>query len=236
MKKLFLFIQLLLAGSLLHAQLWTGNVSSDWNTPGNWNPAGVPVISGNVVIPGSVVSNNWPVFSTNVTINSIEMQPGSRLNTGGYELTINSVNANNNFNGAILSNSNAATDIVINWNTGTNGFQSYFTGNTVNDDINFNLSGSNQFIESVAPAASQYNGNVSFNINGPMPVLLFYQATSQVNGNLTVTRTVTGNTSLFYSGATIAGDFTYNNNIGGSTGMGNTAYKTSIGGGDFYFG
>ena len=233
MKKLFLFIQLLLAGSLLHAQLWTGNVSSDWNTPGNWNPAGVPVISGNVVIPGSVVSNNWPVFSTNVTINSIEMQPGSRLNTGGYELTINSVNANNNFNGAILSNSNAATDIVINWNTGTNGFQSYFTGNTVNDDINFNLSGSNQFIESVAPAASQYNGNVSFNINGPMPVLLFYQATSQVNGNLTVTRTVTGNTSLFYSGATIAGDFTYNNNIGGSTGMGNTAYKTSIGGAIF---
>lgn len=233
MKKLFIFLQLFLTGSLLHAQLWTGSISSDWNTPGNWNPAGVPSIAGNVVIPGSVVSNNWPVFSGNVTINSIEMQPGSRLNTGGYELTINSVNVNNNFNGATLSNSSTATDIVINLNTGANGFQSYFTGNTVNDDIVFNLSGTNQFIESVAPAASQYNGNVSYNINGPMPVLLFYQAASQVNGNLTVTRTVTGNTSLFYSGAAVTGDFTYNNNIGGSTGMGNTAYKTSIGGAIF---
>ncbi|MBK8698306.1 MAG: hypothetical protein IPN29_01630 [Saprospiraceae bacterium] len=82
------------------------------------------------------------------------MQPGSQLDVNGSDLTITGVNMNINFNGAVINNSNGATDIVVNINTGTGGFLTYFRSNTINDNIVFNLTGSNQFIEAVAAPAN----------------------------------------------------------------------------------
>jgi hypothetical protein len=230
MKRIYIFLQLLLSCSLLHAQTWNGSVNTDWNTATNWTPAGVPTSAGNVVIPGSVASNNWPVFAGNVTINSIDMQPGCQLNVNGFTLTINGISTNINFNGAVLNNSNVATDIVLNINTGIGGYITYFRSNTINDNIVFNLTGSNQFTEAVAAPANVYNGNAVFNINDVLTTSISYGVPSQFNANLTVNRTVAGATSLFYAGATITGNFSYTNNTAGETGLGNLAYKTSIGG------
>ncbi|MBL7723463.1 MAG: T9SS type A sorting domain-containing protein [Chitinophagaceae bacterium] len=228
MKRIYIFLQLLLSCSLLYAQTWNGSVNTDWNNASNWTPAGVPTSAGNVIIPGSVASNSWPVFTGNVTINSIDMQPGCRLDVNGFALTINGVNMNINFNGAIINNSNGATDIVFNINTGSNGFLSYFRSNTINDNIVFNLTGNNQFIEAVAAPVNVYNGNAVFNINDVLTTYISYGVPSEFNGDLTVNRTVAGPTSLFYAGATITGNFTYTNNTSSAVSIGNLSFKTAI--------
>ena len=87
MKKVFYLLFCIMVVSNLHGQTWTGTTSTSWNIPTNWNPTGVPTGASNVIIPGSVVSNNWPVFAGNVTINSINMQTGSQLNVNGFTLT-----------------------------------------------------------------------------------------------------------------------------------------------------
>ncbi len=209
------------------AQTWNGLLSTDWNTSGNWAPANVPTTAGNVMIPGTVATGNWPVLAGNININSIQMQQGSQLDVNGFSVTISSINANNNFNGATLINSNAAADIEININTGSGGFITYFSSNTVNDNIVFNITGSNLFSEQEGPG-NVYNGNSTFNINGSMMVLISYGAASLFNGNLTINRTVAGDTWLFYAGGQVNGNFSLTNNAGGLTGMGTFGASTLI--------
>ncbi|MFZ1527208.1 MAG: T9SS type A sorting domain-containing protein [Ferruginibacter sp.] len=211
------------------AQTWNGSVNNDWSTNNNWTPATVPASNGNVIIPGSVSTGNWPVLAGNTVINSIELQPGSRLDVNGFSITINGMNANNNFSGTTLNNSNGSTDIEININTGSGGYTTYFSSNTINDNITLNLTGSNLFTESQG-AANVYNGNTVFNINGSMTVHISYGSASQFNGNLTVTRSVAGITWLFYAGAQVNGNFSYTNNAGWVTGMGTQGGSTLING------
>jgi len=228
MKKVYIFLLLAISCSIIQGQTWNGSVNTDWNNGSNWTPAGIPTNAGNIIIPGGLT--NYPILSGKVTINSIDMQPGSQLDVNGSDLTITGVNMNINFNGVVFNNSNGATDIVLNINTGINGFLTSFRGNTINDNIVFNLTGSNQFIEAVAAPANVYNGNATFNINDVLTTYISYGVPSQFNGNLTVNRTVAGPTSLFYAGASVTGNFSYINNTGSSTSMGNLSYKTSIGG------
>ncbi len=228
MKKLYVFTLLILCCYYLPAQTWTGATSTDWNTASNWNPAGVPTSSGNVIIPGSL--SNYPVMNGKVIINGIDMQSGSSLDVNGSELALNGVNTNINFIGCTLNNSNGLSDIVLSINTGTGGFYTNFRGNTINDHIVFNLSGGNNFIDGLADNGNTYNGNVAFNINDILSVYLSYLVQSRFNGNLNVNRTVAGPTNLFSAGAVITGNFSYTNNVGSGSALGNTAFKTSIGG------
>jgi alpha-tubulin suppressor-like RCC1 family protein len=59
---------------------WTGAVSTDWNTPGNWNPAGVPTITDDVVIPSG--PTNQPAITSvgSYPINGLTIQSGAFLN------------------------------------------------------------------------------------------------------------------------------------------------------------
>ncbi len=218
MKTLYLFFLLFFQGILLFAQTWTGTTSTDWNTATNWSTGTVPVSTGNVIISGDVVI--YPVFSTPVTINSIQMQAGSSVDFNGQSLSLNGVSASNNFTGAVLNNSNAATDIEINLNTGIAGFVSYFRSNVVNDNIVFNITGANNFIEGDMAPANQYNGNVSFNIAGSLSCFISQSTTSVFNGNLMINRTAAGITSAFNGGATINGEFSYINSTSGNTILG----------------
>jgi hypothetical protein len=226
MKKIYLLILLVIAGSYLQAQTWTGTTNTDWNTASNWSPSGVPTSASNVIIPGSVISNNWPVFASNVMINNINMQSGSQLDFNGFTLDITNSSVNYiYFTGATLNNSNGLTDIVINMNTGGFGFHTFFRSNTINDAIILNLTGTNQFMEDDAAPANQYNGAATFNINGAIPLYLSYVVPSQFNGNLTINRTVGGASNLFAAGSIINGNFSFTNNAGGRNSYGKYSDK-----------
>ena len=221
MKNSYLFFLLLFSGNILCAQTWTGSLNTDWNTPANWSTGNVPLSTGNVTVPGELA--NEPVLSGPVTINSVTMQSGSRLDVNGYNLTLNGISAGSNITGAILNNSNAATDIVITLNTGTGGFQSFFRSNTVNDHLVFNITGSNNFFEGDVAPANQYNANVIFNIAGTLSSYISHSSTSVFNGNLTINRTVAGSTVAFNSGAVINGNFKYTNATSGNTILGSSS-------------
>lgn len=80
------------------AGLWTGAVSTDWNTAGNWDDMTVPVSTTDVTIPASPV--RWPTRIGDLTMgtecNSVTMEGSSELTvTGdlvipyGYSFTCN---------------------------------------------------------------------------------------------------------------------------------------------------
>ena len=65
--------------------IWTGMVSSDWNTLGNWDDLSIPTASINVTIPAG--TPNSPVIGAgNAYCNNLTIEPGALLtqNTGGY--------------------------------------------------------------------------------------------------------------------------------------------------------
>ncbi|MES2772685.1 MAG: hypothetical protein V4722_00780 [Bacteroidota bacterium] len=227
MKKLILPLIAVCLCGILQAQTWNGSISNNWNTPGNWT-GGLPGAGSNVTIPGALAV--YPVLNSNVTINGIFMNSGSRLDVNGYTLTLNGTTVFTNFTGAILNNSNVATDIVLNINTGGSGYNTQFNSNTVNDAIIFNLTGTNTFYEGNVAPANQFTGNATFNIGATQTVYISNVSAAQYGANLTVSRTVGGDTWMFAAGATIAGNYAFTNNFGGGIGIGNVTNKINIGG------
>ena len=229
-KKHFLLIlsQILLCNFLI-AQTWNGSTSTDWNTPGNWTPANVPTATSNVTIPGSLT--RYPVLATDVTITSINMAGGSQLDFKGRTLDIVSGSNYNYFYGT-LNNSDGATDIVININTGINGYGVFARGNIVNDNITFNLTSTNAFNDADnGGSAGTYNGDVTFNVKDALALNLSNGSASQYNGNLTINRTIKGgNTTMFNAGGNVTGNFKFVNNLDGILYLGSTSKQTSING------
>ncbi len=96
--------------------LWTGAVSSDWNTTGNWDDLTVPIGTTNVTIPAGVV--NMPVLSSGtVTCNNLTL-------TGTLTIrnAIMQVNGNLGVNGLLTMNNAGAQLIVqgdVSWNSGS---------------------------------------------------------------------------------------------------------------------
>ena len=226
MKKIYLSILLLMCAYFLNAQTWTGG-STDWNNASNWNPMTIPGSNDIAIIPGGL--GNYPVLLNNITVRSINMQAGSRLDVNGFSLTVIS-NDFVYFTGATINNSNAATDIVLNINTGNLGFTTYFKNNIVNDAIVFNLTGVNTFLDGDAGVANQFNGNVTYNITGTLGVRISDAVPSQFNGNLTINRSTKGETRVCNAGGNITGNYLFTDNTGSITLMGNNTAKTSIGG------
>ena len=83
-----LCLLLLLAGLTAQAQkTWTG-VTISWNSASNWNPAGVPTASDNVVIPSAPA--NQPILSSTAVAGTVEVRSGASLSiTSGGTLTLN---------------------------------------------------------------------------------------------------------------------------------------------------
>jgi hypothetical protein len=69
-----------------HIATWTGLISTDWNTAGNWNIGRAPVFSDDVIIPSTI---NKPICSNDVTVTSLTVNAGETLSTGGHSLTVN---------------------------------------------------------------------------------------------------------------------------------------------------
>lgn len=190
------------------SQTWDGSAGTDWNTAANWSTNAVPIATGNVTIPNTA---NKPVLANNVIINNLSMSLGSGLNFNGFTLTSN---GNFDVNGATLSNSNGATDILITLN-GAGAL--YLRQSVVNDHIILNLNSTSDFYEGYQ-FPDTFNGNVTFNCAGTGSVFTSYDNASTHNGSVTINRTVAGISEIFRSGAVaVSGNFSYTNNAGGKT-------------------
>ncbi|HDO27392.1 MAG TPA: PKD domain-containing protein [Bacteroidetes bacterium] len=68
---------------------WTGAVSTDWNTAGNWDGNVVPNTSFNVIIPSSPTGGRWPVISSGTSAQCLDLtlDAGAQLTNNG-ELTL----------------------------------------------------------------------------------------------------------------------------------------------------
>jgi hypothetical protein len=210
------------------AQTWTGSISNDWNNANNWSPTAIPGTTSNVIIPGTVASNRWPVLAGNVTINTLATNYGSQLDVNGYTLTLSTVDANNNLQGLTVNNSVPANDIIITIAGGTGGFSTAFLRNTFNGNLVLNLHG--YFYEGNVGApdnssASTYNGNTIINMNAVAAMGISNTNYSTFNGNLTVNRNARVTLGMFGAGGIVNGNFTFNDIGGGNTILGNTGYR-----------
>lgn len=91
-----------------NAKTWNGSVSTDWNTPANWTPNGVPTNASCVVVPNTtikpyVLGANYNAYAYSLTIlsggtleviptNTITVTDLVNVNTGGGFLIKNSAN------------------------------------------------------------------------------------------------------------------------------------------------
>ncbi len=67
--------------------LWTGNISTDWHTDGNWDDLNIPSSASFVVIPESVASGWMPVINQNAVCQGIQVF--GTLLIDNEELTVN---------------------------------------------------------------------------------------------------------------------------------------------------
>ncbi|MEI9809554.1 MAG: hypothetical protein WDO16_17735 [Bacteroidota bacterium] len=66
---------------------WEGTVSNAWDNPANWNCNSLPDTNTDVIVNGGKV--NYPQVSSNITIRSLRMNPGSSANVNpGVTLTL----------------------------------------------------------------------------------------------------------------------------------------------------
>lgn len=227
MKRIFIILIALLAGVIpMWSQTWTGAINTSWDNPLNWSPNAVPGVNSNVSISNVGFS---PKLQSNASVGLLNTSAGTTLDFNGFSLTVTSnLNGYNNLSGLTLINTNPSSDIVLNISTGTSGYNTNFQGCTVQDKITFNLSGSMDFYE--GSTLNQYNGEVVYNVNGNLTTYLSYSVASQYSSHCTYNRTVGGTSSIFGTGATVGGNFTYSNALGGSTGFGNLTNTTTING------
>ncbi len=70
-----------------HQMTWTGAVNTDWNTPCNWSPSGIPTATNDVVIPNTT---NKPTINTAAVAQTVEVQAGAALTIAATKsLTVN---------------------------------------------------------------------------------------------------------------------------------------------------
>lgn len=221
-KLLSLLLPAILLSLLANAQTWTGAAGTSWNTPGNWSGNAVPVATGNVSIPNTA---NKPVLASNTTIASLSMTAGSGLDFNGNSLTLTGTIS---LSGATLSNSNAASDIVLTISSAGGGGTNFIGGSSFTDNITININGTATTYEAYTTANS-YSGNSIFNLGGAGTFYSCYSQKNSFNGNHTVNRTVAGTTELFNSGFnSLNGNFSYVNSAGGATSINGSGIQSGV--------
>jgi len=101
---------------------WTGAVSSDWNTAGNWSCASVPAAVDDVTIPkGTTYSPTIPIMSS-ITVASITIDSGATLtimNGSGVNAALWTINGSLSADSPIIINFNGGTGSGVVNNIGT---------------------------------------------------------------------------------------------------------------------
>jgi len=117
------------AGNLFSQTTWTGSISTNWNTAGNWS-AGIPDAGDDVTIPN--VTNDPVISAAGALAKSVTVQSGGLLTlTAGGTLAINGASAQGLLNQGTVQN-NGIIHIGNVSGTGANGIanEGVFNNNT----------------------------------------------------------------------------------------------------------
>ncbi len=184
---------------------WTGAVSTDWFTAGNWSTSLVPNANTNVTIPSA--TNNPIINATatcrdlTITTGLLQLSSAATLNVMGSVVIGNLTNA-----GSLIAGSSGVTiNVSRNWTRGANGL--FSAGNST---VNFN-GASGSYI--VTPTGSNF-----FNLG------FIGDASYQLAG---ATITVSNNLSLTAGTLTFA-TANYNLNIGGNFNRTAGTFSTAV--------
>jgi hypothetical protein len=172
--------------TIITGMTWTGVVSNDWNTSGNWSCGIIPTSVFSVQIPNVA---NKPVISSGLTgtVNNITIEPGSLLTVSGNTLQISGVISNNGTfdatDGTILMNGSAAQTI------GT----SVFSSNTIRNLTISNAAGVSLLGPlNVTGIVNVQNGNLAS--DGFLTLASSASGTALIDG--TGAGTLTGNVTM----------------------------------------
>jgi hypothetical protein len=72
--------------TVLTQVVWTGSLSSDWNTGGNWLSGQVPTATSEVVV--NTCSDHCPQLNSSVSVAGLQLNNGSSLAIGNYTLSV----------------------------------------------------------------------------------------------------------------------------------------------------
>ena len=158
--------------------VWSGNTSTDWDTPGNWNTGIVPAADGTrtVEIPDvSAGSNRFPSLATAINLASLTIAADASVTLNGQNITCAAFTNN----GTVYSNG-AGT---VNLPAGSAGLWEYSAG-TVHTSITFGSLVINGMVASPGSAFS-----TAF-------VTVDAGAAFNLGNNVTVTNTLTNNGTI----------------------------------------
>ncbi|SMD44355.1 Por secretion system C-terminal sorting domain-containing protein [Aquiflexum balticum DSM 16537] len=199
MKKNSLFLYLFLAIShLSFSQTWTGNLSNNWNTPGNWTPATVPGPGSDVIIDNATAPNQ-PFLPSDITVRDLSVSAGV-LNLNGFELNVRDLN----LTGGSISNGTIETSrnilemqnmvfdgnmTIIKNGGGNNDLTggNVFNGPTIITNLN------NSRLRLAATNGDTFNSTVVFNKNGVGSLEIAYNGTNTFEEEVTINNTVANN-------------------------------------------
>ena len=217
---------------------WTGALSTNWNTPGNWSPSGVPGVTDNVTI---VTGGNTCLLNANAGIANFKLTSGT-LDLGGYTLTVNGSNeiftAGTVQNGTITIPSATTTSFgggPVNMNcivaitsatitlknttfqktltiTKTGATNDASSGGNVFNDITTMTNAGTGYLLLANGSPDQFNAAATFNNTGGSNIYVAYNSAGNIfQGVTTFNNTPSGNTAIYVS-QNSAGTL-FNNNI-----------------------
>ena len=178
--------------------IWTGTISTDWFTPGNWSDLQLPGTGCPLVIIPQVTSNLYPVMTSGTAaINNLQINADASLTITDAILQI----AGTMINSGIFDVSNGT--IELNGSSNQSIPAGLFYTNKIKDLIisnNVSLSGEDSL-----------TGKLSFGASGK---------TFTTNGNLILKSTASGTAAVgqLINGNAISGDVTVERYIGTGTG------------------
>ena len=76
-------------GSAVPPKTWTGAVSTDWNTAGNWSPAGVPGATDSVIVPPGTANSAVIRGGLSYSVNGLFIQSGATVTMDTATLLVN---------------------------------------------------------------------------------------------------------------------------------------------------
>ncbi|MBJ6145185.1 DUF4394 domain-containing protein [Hymenobacter sp. BT559] len=190
-----------------NAVVWTGNVSTDWGTAGNWSPARVPAATDNVFIPSG--RPNQPTVSNAQQANNLSLSIGTTLTTAtGGVLSLSGNFANNS--GSVAGAGSGEVRFVGSAAQSIAGTVSRFQNLTVANAAGVTAGGPVQVAQVLRTTSGNLaaGGNVTL-LSNAAGTALIAETGGQVTGNITVQRYIDSslNSGLGYRhyGAPVSG-------------------------------